>query len=149
MKLKVYLDASIFSALFDRGRPERMSYTADFWNMSDHFALSTTAATLKELAGSTDGELQQRLPELRDRVKVHPESPEIVDLAKWYIEVGAFMPLFPGNALHLAAAVRTRQDVLLSWDHRNLVNRRTRFMIRVANESANLPAIDILTPPEL
>jgi len=149
MKLKVYLDASIFCALFDRNRPERMSHTEVFWNMAEHFALSTMPHTLNELAVSTDPELKHRLPVLCERVKVLPSSPEITELAKWYIEVGAFSALFPANALNLAASVQTRQDVLLSWDFRNLVNRRTRFLIRVANDSANLPAVDILTPQEL
>ena len=53
------------------------------------------------------------------------------------------------DAVHVAAATLTRQDVLVSWNFRHLVNRRRRAMVWSVNTTAGFPAIDILSPPEL
>ena len=53
------------------------------------------------------------------------------------------------DALHVAAAVLTRQDVLLSWNFKHLVNRRRRAQINEENISLGLPTIEIVAPPEI
>jgi len=53
------------------------------------------------------------------------------------------------DALHVAAAVLTRQDVLLSWNFKHLVNRRRRARINEYNISVGLPAVEIVAPPEV
>jgi hypothetical protein len=42
----------------------------------------------------------------------------------------------------------TRQDVLLSWNFRHLVNRRRRALINQVNISLDLPVIEIISPLE-
>ena len=49
----------------------------------------------------------------------------------------------------MAAAVLTRQDVLLSWNFKHLVNRRRRAQINEENISLGLPTIEIVAPPEI
>ena len=53
------------------------------------------------------------------------------------------------DAIHVAAAVMTRQDVLLSWNFKHLVNRRRRGMVNQVNISKGLPTIEIVAPPEI
>jgi hypothetical protein len=53
------------------------------------------------------------------------------------------------DALHVAAAVLTRQDVLLSWNFKHLVNRRRRAKVNDVNVSQGLPMIEIVAPPEI
>ena len=53
------------------------------------------------------------------------------------------------DVLHVATAVMTRQDVILSWNFRHLVNRRTRFQVNQVNVSLSLPKIEIIAPPEI
>jgi glycogen operon protein len=45
------------------------------------------------------------------------------------------------HAVHVAAAVLTRQDVLVSWNFRHLVNRRRRAQVNEVNISLGLPMI--------
>jgi hypothetical protein len=52
------------------------------------------------------------------------------------------------DAVHVAAAVLSSQDVLVSWNFRHMVNRRRRSMINLVNASAGLPTIEIVTPAE-
>ena len=51
--------------------------------------------------------------------------------------------------IRMAAAVLTRQDVLLSWNFKHLVNRRRRAQINDQNILLGLPTIEILAPPEI
>jgi hypothetical protein len=65
------------------------------------------------------------------------------------ITQGVFTAAMLNDAFHVAAAVVTRQDVLLSWNFRHLVNRRRRARVNEVNVEAGLPILEILAPPEL
>jgi len=70
-------------------------------------------------------------------------------VADYYVEAGVFTITMRNDALHVAAAVLSRQDILLSWNFRHLVNRTRRAKINETNAFRGLPAIEILAPPEL
>jgi hypothetical protein len=86
---------------------------------------------------------------LVDGVTVHPVTDMMRSLAKSYIHSDIFTEVMYNDAVHVAAAVLTRQDVLLSWNFRHLVNRRRRAEINEVNVSLGLPTIDIVAPPEV
>lgn len=71
------------------------------------------------------------------------------DLAQNYLDTGILTPTMRNDALHVAAAVLNRQDVLLSWNFKHLVNRRRRAIINQLNISQGLPMIEIVAPPEV
>ncbi len=74
---------------------------------------------------------------------------EARDLARLYVQRGLFTPSMYSDALHLAVSVLTRQDILVSWNFKHLVNRRQRARVAEANTILDLPSIEILSPPEL
>ncbi len=53
------------------------------------------------------------------------------------------------DALHVAVAVVTRQDIFVSWNFRHLVNRRRRALVNEVNVLMSHPPIEILAPPEV
>ena len=65
------------------------------------------------------------------------------------VVAGAFTRTMYNDAVHVVAATLSRQDVLVSWNFKHLVNRRRRAMVCGVNATAGLPPIDILSPPEL
>ena len=71
------------------------------------------------------------------------------DLVERYVKAGIFTRTQEADALHVAAAVLTRQDVLLSWNFRHLVNRSRRLLVNALNVSLGLPSVDIISPPEV
>jgi hypothetical protein len=66
---------------------------------------------------------------------------DITHLARQYIEANVFTPPMFNDALHVVAAVLTRQDILLSWNVKPLVNRRRRARINDVNMSISLPTL--------
>ena len=84
-----------------------------------------------------------------DGITVHTISSEMRQLAASYLEAGTFTAVTYNDALHVAAAVLTQQDVLLSWNFKHLVNRRRRAQINEGNISMGLRTIEIVAPPEI
>lgn len=70
-------------------------------------------------------------------------------MARNYLAAGVFSPAMFNDAVHVAAAVLTRQDILLSWNFKHLVNRRRRAQVNDVNVSRGLPTIEIIAPPEM
>jgi len=149
VKLRVYLDTSVFSALVDEAVPVRQRETQDFFDKLDAFDPSTSTLGRDELAQTVDHDLRERLMTLVARVDVIEMTEEMSELAEHYLRSGVFGPAMRNDALHVAAAVLTRQDVLLSWNFRHLVNRRRRALVNEVNTLLGLPPIEIVAPPEL
>lgn len=149
MRLRVYLDTSVFSAHFDDARPDRQAGTEEFWARSEEFELITSELARQELAQTPDDSLRNALETLLGNVTVLPVTEEMTELASRYIDAGVFSPATFNDAVHVAAAVVTRQDVLLSWNFRHLVNRRRRAQVNQVNILWGLPTIEILAPAEI
>lgn len=149
MPLRVYLDTSVFSAYFDEALSDRQTQTEDFWKRRSEFELSTSVVAREELEQTPDPARRMQLITLVDGVTVHPITDMMRSLAKSYIDSEIFTEVMYNDAVHVAAAVLTRQDVLLSWNFRHLVNRRRRAQINEVNISLGLATIDIVAPPEV
>lgn len=149
MKLRVYLDTSVFSAYYDEKLPDRMMATREFWARLSEFEISTSELSEEELSNAPEKDLRNKFEILIKDAKIHKITNEMVILARQYISKGIFSPAMFNDALHVSAAVLTRQDVLLSWNFRHLVNRRRRSQVNEVDISLGLPAIDIVAPPEI
>jgi len=149
MKLKVYLDTSVFSACFDDRAPDRKSLTEDFWRSHDVYRCSTSYLAVQELRKTNDLQLRSKMESLLVGLELIEMTNEMANLAQKYVAAGAFSHAMENDALHVAAATLTGQDVLLSWNFRHLVNRRRRAVVAEVNTLAQLPVIEILSPPEL
>jgi predicted nucleic acid-binding protein len=149
MKLKLYLDTSVFSAYFDDRAPDRQAQTVEFWERLTDFDACTSQLAQEELDNTPNADRRKRLLELLDKLTVHSVTPEMKKLAECYIRAGVFTAIMMNDAVHVAAAVLTRQDILLSWNFKHLVNRVRRAKINQVNVSQGLPTIEIIAPPEI
>ena len=149
MKLRVYLDTSVFSAYFDNRVRDRQRETEAFWARRQEFDLATSELGRDELRQASDPVQRRRLLGLLRGFTVLAVTEEMKQLGQRYVREGVFAATMLNDALHVAAAVISRQDVLLSWNFRHLVNRRRRAKVNDVNVEAGLPTIEILAPPEL
>jgi len=58
MKLKIYLDTSVFSAHFDERAPDRKALTEQFWQNLASFDSATSSLTVEELRQTNDLQLR-------------------------------------------------------------------------------------------
>ena len=149
MKLRVYLDTSVFSAYYDDRVLDRQVGTREFWQRFEEFEVTTSALTVEELYQTADRTLRKKFQKLVADVTIHPVIDEMKHLAQHYLEVGVFSPAMFNDALHVAAAVLPRQAVLLSWNFKHLVNRRRRAQVNQINILRGFPTIEIIAPPEI
>ncbi len=149
MKLRIYLDTSIFSAYFDDRAPERQAQTKEFWNRLSAFEVATSELTREELRQTPDQDRRRELLKLLDSLTTYPVTEEIEGLARRYIQSNIFTPIMFNDATHVAAAILTRQDILLSWNFKHMVNRARRAKVNGLNISVGLPPIEIIAPPEI
>jgi predicted nucleic acid-binding protein len=149
MKLRIYLDTSIFSAYYDDRAPDRRAQTEEFWARIAAFEVSTSELAREELQKTPDRDRRMKLLKLLDSLDVHSVTEEIKKLAQNYVKAGVFAPIMLNDAVHIAAAVITRQDILLSWNFKHMVNRTRRAKVNEVNISKGLPSIEIIAPPEI
>ena len=126
-----------------------MAETRAFWSKLPQFEVSTSALVREEIERTPDARRRAAMLRLLDETGDADVTPEAHELARAYVRRGLFTAAMYGDALHLAVSVLTRHDVLVSWNFRHLVNRRKRAEVTEANVALDLPAIEILSPPEL
>ncbi|MBC6476700.1 MAG: PIN domain-containing protein [Hormoscilla sp. GUM202] len=149
MKLKVYLDTSVFSAYYDDNVKERQTQTHEFWSRLSEFDVATSELARQELSRTSDLELRQKLLNLLEGVTIYPITPEIIALANKYIEAGVFTGTMFNDAAHIAAAVLNNHDFVLAWNFKHLVNLRRKAKVNEVNVSLSLRTIEIIAPPEI
>ena len=149
MKARVYLDTSVVSAFYDERAISRMSETQEFWDRLAEFEVSVSSLVREEIEQTTDVERRAAMLRLLEGLGVEKVTDEMRELARAYVENGVFGESMYTDALHVALAVLTRQDILVSWNFKHLVNRRKRAQIDQLNISRGLPTIEIVAPSEL
>jgi predicted nucleic acid-binding protein len=149
MKLRVYLDTSVFSAYHDTRTPERLAETREFWDRIAEFEVSSSDITRTEIESTVDPDRRDMMLRMLPSVLLHPITEEMHGLAHAYVDRGLFTPTMYNDALHVAAAVLARNDILVSWNFKHLVNRRQRAQISDVNVLLRLPTIEILAPSEV
>lgn len=115
----------------------------------DAFDACTSELSREELEKTPNADRRKRLLGLLDGLTRHSITEEMRQLSARYVHAGVFTTIMMNDAVHVAAAVLTRQDLLLSWNFKHLVNRVRRAKINQVNVSQGLPTIEIIAPPEI
>lgn len=153
-KMRVYLDTSVISALFDARNPERKSLTEAFFAEIGNFKTFISAITVAEIERTPEVELPE--VELRSKMKdaasrflVLTLTDDVEWIASEYIRHGTVPGGYSADAYHIAVAVINEVDYLLSWNFKHIVRRETKDIVRMVNTLNNLRQIEIMTPAEL
>lgn len=150
MKLRIYLDTSVLSAAVDDRQPQRRAMTEDFFARTrDIDSLRTSEITREEIERTREQARREAMLRLLGQTEVFPLTEEMRKLARIYMSEGVFGEKQDEDALHVAAAVCSRQDILASWNFRHLVNRQRRARVLALNAGLGYPFIEILSPPEI
>lgn len=148
-KVKIYLDTSVISALFDDKNPVRKGLTRDFFRGRKNINLYISEITVAEIEKTPLLSLRENMKKVATGLWVLPVTDAVETLAREYLHQGAIPPSYPEDAYHIAVAVLNKMDYLLSWNFRHLVRKKTRDIVQHVNTLKGLTAIDIMTPAEL
>ena len=112
LKISVYLDTTIISALFDERTPERMSQTKQFWENIDEYNVFISELVIDEIKGASQP-LQNEMLKKVSNFTLLPVTDDVQNLAKDYIENKIFPEKYSADALHAALASANQIGVLL------------------------------------
>ena len=148
-KVRVYLDTSVISALFDERNPERKSLTESFFKEIEKFESYISDITIAEVKRVPDLGLQGKMRRTISQFSMLSLTDDVEWLAKEYIRYGGVPEGYSEDAYHIAIAVINEMDYLLSWNFKHIVRRKTRDIVRMVNTLNGLRHIEIMTPAEL
>ena len=151
-KLKLYLDTSVISHLFAEDTPDNMSDTNKLWDdfklgKYDIFISSVTAEEMQKCSEPKRSQMVEKLGEIDFHVL--KETDEINNLADEYVNHGVLSKKSIDDCLHIAYAVVTNCDIIISWNFKHLVNYRTINKVKVVNAVNHYKEISIMSPTML
>ena len=145
--LRVYVDNSVVSGMFDDHIPERVEQTERFWQ-------AVIDGTIRVIASDVlDEELAKAPQHVRDFFNDLPElhieqiesTKESVDLAEQYIAAGVVGRGSFNDCQHVALAT-IFADGIVSWNLGDMVKRADKY--NSVNAAMDFPEIKIVTPNE-
>lgn len=127
-KLKVYLDTSVISYLYQLDAPERMEDTLEVWEMfrNKKYDVYISNIVLNEISGCNEEKLNILLEYLNEIEYTVVETDEnTVELAEKFIDFGILRQKSFDDCQHIAAAILAGCDIIISWNFKHIVNVKT------------------------
>jgi hypothetical protein len=134
-KLKLYLDTSVISHLHQPDAPDKMADTLLLWE-----EISRCTPEKQELLISYLSEIQYTI--------IHGES-EIFNVADIIIQMGILRPKSYDDCVHIASAVISECDYIVSWNFKHMVNVKTINGVRAISLLHGYKQVDIIQPAML
>ena len=147
--LKILLDTSVYSAMLDKRDPIRQTQTQDFWKSINQYELYFSSINKEEIDAIKDETLKKKLKDFLIKGKEIEISEEVERMKSLYIKEGLIPEKFENDALLLALTSVHSIDILISWNFKHLVKRKTRIGVNLINLKEGYKPIEILAPPEV
>jgi hypothetical protein len=148
LKLRVYVDTSVFGGCFDEEFMEPSNQLIKEIR-SCKKTLVISDLTLQEIESAPDevkNVLQSISEDHREYLALDDESKY---LAQKYIEEKAISQNYLVDAQHIAIATVNKIDVLVSWNYKHIVNLRKIHLYNAANLKYGYSMIEIRSPREI
>ena len=148
-KTKLYLDTSIISYLYQNDAPEKERSTNIFWDevKSGKYYIYISDITLRELNECKEPKRTMMFEKLSEiKMDVISINDEMINLVNMILELKILTDKSKDDCFHIAAAMVTGCDYLLSWNFKHLVNIKTINGVRAIASLNGYSSIDIITP---
>jgi len=148
-KLKIYLDTSVISHLDQDDVPEKMEQTKKVWDILktgkyEVIISDLVLAEINECREPKKGILQEYLAQINyERINITKETEEI---AQEIIEEGILNQKSFDDCLHIASAILSDCNIIVSWNFKHMVNVDTINGIRKITFVKRYNNIDIYAP---
>ena len=148
-KQRIYLDTSVISHLDQQDATDKMDDTLLLWEEIKQgiYDVYLSQVTMVELLGNTQpklGVLLQFLEEI-DYTLIEI-SKEMETYANTLIDDGILTAKSRADCLHIASAVVSNCDMLLSWNFKHVVKIKTVNGVRSVSARLGYKGIDIIPP---
>ena len=126
-KLKVYLDTSVVSYLYQVDAPEKMQNTLDLWKLFKNkvYEVYISDIVIREISGCNEEKLKILLDYLDQIDYIIETDEDTVELAGKFIDFGILKQKSFDDCQHIAAAILAGCDIITSWNFKHIVNVKT------------------------
>ena len=127
-KLKVYLDTSVVSYLYQTNAPEKMQNTLDLWELFKNkvYEVYISDIVVREISGCNEEKLKILLDYLEQiDYNIIETDEDTVELAEKFIDFGILKQKSFDDCQHIAAAILAGCDIITSWNFKHIVNVKT------------------------
>ncbi|MBR0427721.1 MAG: PIN domain-containing protein [Clostridia bacterium] len=150
-KIRVYLDTSVISYLDQQDAPERMQETRELWNIlaTGKYEIVISSITLAEIAKCDKEKFMNLIYYISqlDYIEYDANNDDVDELAGLIVQEDILSPKSIEDASHIAAAILSESDIILSWNFKHLVNIKTINGVRKICFSRSFnKIIDIYSP---
>lgn len=150
--MRLYFDTSVFGALFDTELPRRIEVTRLLLESTIKGKnIGMISDVVLEEIGRAPNELKKKILEEIRKIPLEAisEDESSADLLLIYEKEGFVRKTARLDLRHLAVAVISGADAIVSWNFRDIVNVRTRRAVHSINLRLGLPLIEIVSPEEV
>ena len=134
-KIKVYLDTSVISYLDQQDAPEQMQQTRAVWERikAGYYDAFISEVVLRELGDCKEEEKRNQLIGHLSEIKYNliTIDDNVVDLAEKIVSNGILKKKNIDDCQHIAAAILSDCDIIISWNFKHIVNVKTIRGIKV------------------
>ncbi len=151
-KLKVYLDTSVISHLMQEDVPEKMSDTLKLWEKfrKGDYNICLSTVTLEEVSQCSEPKRSSLLSHLAQiSYTLLPVNDSTLTIAQKIIDIGILTEKSFDDCQHIAAAVTSNCDCIVSWNFKHMVNIKTIRGVRAITNLVGYRSLDIITPSAL
>ena len=149
-KIRIYLDTSVISYLDQNDAPQKMHETQSVWEIlkSNCYEIIVSSIALGEISECSEEKVERLTEYLAeiDYIEYFADE-ETEELANLVIRENILKPKSRDDALHIASAILSDSDIILSWNFKHLVNIETINGVRKICFNRNFnKIIDIYSP---
>jgi rRNA-processing protein FCF1 len=149
---KIYLETSVFNFVFYDKEPEKQADTIKLFKeiKKGRYRPFTSDYVMEELEKASEEKSEKMMGLITgykvDRLK---KTDEINRLAEIYVGEGIIPKKYDTDALHIAAATVNELDIIVSWNFKHIVKRKTIIMTESVNLRNGYNKIEICSPSEV
>jgi predicted nucleic acid-binding protein len=154
LKKKIYLDTSVISYLRQEDAPEQMADTIEFWEIlkTGKYEVFTSEVVTAELLRCSEpkrSELFALLDEIQFTEIAVERNAEIIMLSAEVYKLNILPPKSENDRRHIAAAIFSGCNIIVSWNFNHMVNVKTIDGVRMVCLANNAAPVDIYSPTVL
>jgi len=144
-KIRLYLETSPIIMIGPDQDPIRQAITREFFRIvaerADEYELFVSPMTIQELENETSMSVLKTF----DYTKLSQDT-EAENLAWIYVQEEVLTQTHIADLMHVAYAVFSRCDYIITWNMKHLANERTVRRVNAVNATENYGKIYIATP---
>lgn len=149
---KIYLETSAINFFYADDAPDKRADTITLFNeiQLGKWRAYTSYTVIEEINRATEEKAGKLLSLIKDYdIVVLPPHDAIHPLADIYVNEGIIPPKYRDDAVHIATASIHGMDIIISWNFKHIVKRKTILMSNFINARENYKQISIHSPSEV